>query len=77
MATNRNQLKSLLGIETEIFKGITPIACRNQLKSLLGIETMGNFADSYLMHRNQLKSLLGIETLMYIGNPLGRSIAIN
>ncbi len=39
-AKNRNQLKSLLGIETEKLAEIVRAARdRNQLKSLLGIET--------------------------------------
>ncbi len=61
---NRNQLKSLLGIET-LVKGMTiekERLNRNQLKSLLGIETSNVLIDLSESDRNQLKSLLGIET---------------
>ena len=61
----RNQLKSLLGIETRLVALLRNLGFldRNQLKSLLGIETKAiPLHQSFIRHRNQLKSLLGIET---------------
>ena len=63
---HRNQLETLLGIETGRI-GIQPgeLDDRNQLETLLGIETRRyRFQQNYknMANRNQLETLLGIET---------------